>query len=94
MTMGNDSELSILSYRAKLIIVSPLFPDIIQCMQIQVLEIKKSGCCAVNIWWRVADGQWSTSTWSTMGVQDLKKSRELSLHSYQSVETARRARNG
>ena len=48
MTMGNDSELSILSCRAQLITVSPLFPDIIQCMQIQVLEIKKSECYAVN----------------------------------------------
>jgi hypothetical protein len=27
---------------ARLTIVSPLFPDVVQCMQIQVLEIKKS----------------------------------------------------
>lgn len=40
MTMGNDSESGELD--VGLIPVSPLFPDIIQCMQIQVLEIKKS----------------------------------------------------
>lgn len=27
---------------ARLTTVSPLFPDVVQCMQIQVLEIKKS----------------------------------------------------
>ena len=42
MTMGNDSELRLKTRRRHLTPVSPLFPDIVQCMQIQVLEIKKS----------------------------------------------------
>lgn len=40
MTMGNDSESTAPSI--ELTAVSPLFPEIIQAMQIQVLEIKKS----------------------------------------------------
>lgn len=40
MTMGNDSEF--ICTAPELTPVSPLFPEIIQAMQIQVLEIKKS----------------------------------------------------
>jgi len=46
MTMGNDSAsdrlFGLTSQADDLRIVSPLFPDIVQCMQIQVLEIKKN----------------------------------------------------
>jgi hypothetical protein len=42
MTMGNDSKLVTGIGPYELTAVSPLFPDIVQCMQIQVLEIKKS----------------------------------------------------
>lgn len=54
MTMGNDSEADLVAYDRLIIvmltvIVSSLFPDIIQCMAIQVLEIKKS---ELSIWIR------------------------------------------
>lgn len=51
--------------------MSSLFPDMVLCMQIQVLEIKKSECMLGA----EADGQWCTSTSSTMGDRGRKRLR-------------------
>ena len=59
--------------------MSTLFPDIVQCMSIQVLDIKKSQLQS----WVVgeADEKWYTCSWSITVVLAQRKLRALSLAS-------------
>lgn len=67
------------------VIVSPLFADIIQCMAIQVLEIKKS---ELSIWRRGTSAhlsKWYIYTSSTMDDLGQRRSRLPFQASYPSV---------
>jgi hypothetical protein len=89
ITMGNDSRAKprflfiFLLPTHMLCLVSQLFPDIIRCMPIQVLEIKKSEYaryrahrCAT-----LKRSQWCICTWSVTDVANPIKSNKLS-HSF------------
>lgn len=52
--------------------VSALFPDVVQCMAVQVLEIKKS--TSLRYHWIALTMQWFIFTSSTMGGLNQRRS--------------------